>query len=268
MIHPDFRHLPPVEEGTLDQVMRTIAIIWHGIGTEADPDSAASYAAFVRETDRQFAQMTRTVRVEFVSDDPYHGSGELFADLDARGSMRVYATPPAGPFHPVMTADENNRFRAVHDYYAHYVGRSGRDRNQFGPRGELAAWRAHLRMYSPLALPALSAETVAQNAWVNYGPHSDLPPAVRPYSPQKGTALHPAIWLSLIDEPAQLVRIGGDPGLWSNPRWRAQDGSSGPKLWGWLYQSIPDRYLLAMPDGPHGIPYNETHMPPYLARRS
>jgi hypothetical protein len=48
-------------------------------------------------------------------------------------------------------------------------------------------------MYSDKALPALAAETLAQNAWVNFGPHSGLPVKERPFSDQKAYAFPPEL---------------------------------------------------------------------------
>lgn len=60
----------------------------------------------------------------------------------------------------------NDLFRAVHDYFGHT-----QQGFQFGPRGEFNAWKSHSKMFSDEAQGALAAETLAQNAWVNFGPH-------------------------------------------------------------------------------------------------
>jgi len=59
----------------------------------------------------------------------------------------------------------NDVFRIVHDYFGHT-----QNALQFGPEGEYNAFQEHARMFSKDAIPALAAETLAQNAWVNFGP--------------------------------------------------------------------------------------------------
>jgi hypothetical protein len=82
--------------------------------------------------------------------------------------------------HPLLV---NDVFRIVHDFYGHT-----QHGFQFGPVGEYNAYREHAQMYSDAALPALAAETLAQNAWVNFGPHNpqSLPPSERPVQRPEG----------------------------------------------------------------------------------
>lgn len=125
---------------------------------ENDPETRAVYAQFVRECRAQFAQIP--VRVIFTADDPYMKSADLFADIE-RGTMRVYTK---GEKHPLLTEEENAIFRAVHDFFGHYQARGN-----FQPAGELAAWRAHSRMFSAVARRALNTETIAQVAVYFFG---------------------------------------------------------------------------------------------------
>ena len=60
----------------------------------------------------------------------------------------------------------NDLLRVVHDFFGH-----AKEGHQFGPVGEENAWRQHVRMFSPLARAAMTAETRMQNSWFNYGPH-------------------------------------------------------------------------------------------------
>jgi len=92
----------------------------------------------------------------------------------------------------------NDVFRVVHDIVGH-----GGQGYEFGPKGEFNAYLEHSRMFSDAARPALAAETLAQNSWVNYGPHlrnkaGNLPkkgeegyiaPPNRPFAPQKNISL-------------------------------------------------------------------------------
>lgn len=64
---------------------------------------------------------------------------------------------------PYTGLNQNQVFRAVHDYYGH--GTTG---SSFGPKGEELAYAAHGQLYSPLAKMAAATETRGQNSFVNY----------------------------------------------------------------------------------------------------
>jgi hypothetical protein len=66
---------------------------------------------------------------------------------------------------PVTGMNQNEQFRAVHDYFGHLGTKRP---NTFGPKGEENAWLAHRQMYSPLAEPAMTSETRGANSFVNY----------------------------------------------------------------------------------------------------
>ena len=128
------------------------------------------YASFARQVDQQYGQLTRDVRVTFTDDDPYTDASELFRDI-RRGSFAVWRTQ-GGQRHPILTPEQNDRFRAVHDYYGHY--RSGRG---FDRHGEEAAWVCHSLMFAGSATRALTTETRGQSSalvWVNEG--REFPP--------------------------------------------------------------------------------------------
>lgn len=130
---------------------------------KVDEDARPAYAAFVDETDAQYGAIVASgiVDIQPTLDDPYRSSAEMFEDVE-RGRLLVYA---GDADHPFMTDEQNVRFRAVHDLFAHAA-----ERNQFGPKGELNAAIRHAAMYTPLARRALLAETHGQNSWVNYHP--------------------------------------------------------------------------------------------------
>jgi hypothetical protein len=92
--------------------------------------------------------------------------------------------PAQKDFHPYMTPEQNDRFRAVHDFLAHAGGG-----NQFGAVGEENAYRVHASTLSDLAKRALASETRGQNSWVNFGPESHKPVKERPFAEQKA-----ALW--------------------------------------------------------------------------
>lgn len=138
-----------------DSTMREIANSYEAAAVFEDTSlTRACYAEFVKECRAQFEALP--VTVEFTDADPYENSFDLFEDIE-RGHMRVYT---GGAPHPLLTAEENNIFRAVHDYNGHFLTRHG-----FGPKGETAAWVNHARMFSPLARLALHTETIGQVAF-------------------------------------------------------------------------------------------------------
>jgi hypothetical protein len=106
--------------------------------------------------------MTRKlgVKVEFVSKDPYKTSKEMFADVSKK-TLKVLSTKTTGG-HPVFTDEQNDRFRAVHDFFGHAATGRG-----FGQDGEEAAWVHHSQMFTPKARLALTTETRGQNSWYN-----------------------------------------------------------------------------------------------------
>lgn len=162
-----------------------------------DPEVIAAYRALARETRAQAeALMKAGYRPEFMTDDPYKNSAEMMADLANRKTIRVFKTNKENP-HPLLTDEENDLFRWVHDVFGH--AQSG---NQFGALGEERAFRDHASMFSPLARRAMATETRGQNSWVNFGPNRDLPVAQRPYAEQKA-ALFPR---ELVGEYGEMPR--------------------------------------------------------------
>lgn len=122
------------------------------------PETLAAFRAFRDETLRQLdAIQLAGLSVHVSNVDPYDGPAELFADV-AHGRISVLSTRATGG-HVFLTDDENDAFRAVHDVLGHAFTGRGFDRH-----GEEAAYRAHSRLYSPLARRALATETRGQNA--------------------------------------------------------------------------------------------------------
>lgn len=78
--------------------------------------------------------------------------------LQVRDSSDDFATNP----HPILSVDDNNKFRAVHDFFGHAA--SGRG---FLADGEEAAWVSHSGMFSPNARRAMTTETRGQNSYYN-----------------------------------------------------------------------------------------------------
>lgn len=165
-----------------------------------DPAVKASYQALANETLAQY----RTMEAAGYKIEPFTGQGEPYkssaeAVSDIRDNKHLFflqtdkafgtgAEPSTNP----MLADSgvvingqrlpvNDVFRAVHDFFGH-----GKEGYQFGPRGEFNTWRSHSEMYSPEAQGALAAETLAQNAWVNFGKHIRNPDGSIPQRGQPG----------------------------------------------------------------------------------
>ena len=179
-----------------------------------DPDVLRSYEAMARETVAQLkAMMDAGIKVE-----PFAGQGEPYASSadmmkDVRDNKHLYflrtenafgQTPEDIRHNPLLERTGikigdfdllvNDAFRVVHDFFGHT-----QHGFQFGPRGEFNAWKSHSRMFSEEAQGAVAAETLAQNAWVNYGEHlrrkdgsipkkgeeGYIPPQQRPFGEQK-----------------------------------------------------------------------------------
>ncbi len=153
-----------------------------------DPDSAAvreSYDAFTAETMAQYQEVKRLIQIEVIppgEPNPYKTPRDVLADLMQR---HLWLFPTESGFgqgeatdHPLLVKSGefigdyeltyNDVFRIVHDYFGH-----GKEGVGFGPHGEENAWQSHVRMYSPKARPAMTAETRGQNSWVNFGPHGE-----------------------------------------------------------------------------------------------
>jgi GNAT superfamily N-acetyltransferase len=121
-----------------------------------------AYTALATEVEAQFEYMTKTmgVKVEFVDADPYKTSREMFADV-SKGTLKVLKTASTGS-HPFFTDDQNDKFRAVHDFFGHAATGRG-----FGQDGEESAWVHHSQMFTETARGALTTETRGQNSFYN-----------------------------------------------------------------------------------------------------
>ena len=150
----------------------------------ADPAVQKAYAAFADETVQQF----NTIQAAGVTMEPWAGKGEPYKNsaammADVKDNSHLWFLPTRGNYgdetvtdHPLLhpsgievngkSLPVNDVFRAVHDYFGHAKGGYG-----FGPRGEYNAFLSHIVMYSKEARPAMAAETMGQNSWVNYGAH-------------------------------------------------------------------------------------------------
>lgn len=177
----------------------------------ANKEVAESYDALVKETMDQWRAIEDAgYKLEPFEGkgEPYKNSDEMMADVRDNKHLYFLKTSPetlaAEAGNPLLETSGieglvvNDVFRAVHDFFGH-----AKEGYQFGPKGELNAWRAHSEMYSPEAQGALAAETLAQNSWVNFGKHlrdksgkipakgeeGYVPPTERPFAPQKNIVI-------------------------------------------------------------------------------
>jgi hypothetical protein len=142
---------------------------------EAAPDfqnsAIPAYTAYRDQTRRQFDHLTAPKRrggiglnVDVTPHDPYGGTGpaasKMMSDVRDNNHLSVLSTKSTGG-HPWLSDDDNDMFRAVHDYHGHYE--SGRGFDLVG--GEENAYQAHAKMYSPLAQEALATETRSQTSY-------------------------------------------------------------------------------------------------------
>lgn len=181
-----------------------------------DPEVAASYDALASETVAQWNFIESegyTMEPWTQEGQPYADSREMLADVRDNNHLWFFLTDqgfgtgqvsqhpmlePAGVSSGGRELLVNDVFRAVHDFFGH-----AKEGYEFGPRGELNAYLAHSRMFSETANPALAAETLGQNSWVNFGQHvrrpdgavpkkgqpGFVPPQDRPFAEQKATVL-------------------------------------------------------------------------------
>jgi hypothetical protein len=131
-----------------------------------DRAAVPAYRRFIRETAAQFEFLTRPqrrgglgVQVAVGAEDPYPDAAAMVRDLVTNQRLRVYATGGPGNAHSLLSPEENDMFRAVHDAFGHAASGRGFDRH-----GEEAAWRKHLQLYSPLARLAMTTETRGQTS--------------------------------------------------------------------------------------------------------
>lgn len=157
---------------------------------EHDTSANLAWEAFAHETLSQ-ANVLRSLGItwQVVDSDPYANvAAEMFADLrNGHRRIKVLSSAVTGG-HPLLSDTVNDTFRAVHDILGHAATGRGFDRH-----GEEAAFRAHARLYSPLARQALATETRGQNASMidSGGVFSPQKVAVLPSWWRADTALKP-----------------------------------------------------------------------------
>jgi ParB-like chromosome segregation protein Spo0J len=170
---------------------------------ESDPTNPAvikAYEALVRESRDQYEYMTKElgIKVDFVDYDPYNipgKNGEMVPDSksmmeDVLNNKHLFVRSSAPDFvdnpHPILSVEDNDIFRAVHEFFGHAASGSN-----FRAAGEEGAWVSHSSMFSPEARRALTTETRGQNSYYN-----SLDPRNKQFAPQKA-ALFPEEFVKL-----------------------------------------------------------------------
>ena len=221
---------------TNETTLKRIADFYENAKHEPEkPEVQKAYRALAEETRAQYDEMLANgIQIE-----PYEGKGEPYANsaamlADIRDNKHLYFFLTKNAFGEGADSGNNalleksgikingvdllynDLFRAVHDYFGHTA-----EGFEFGPRGEYNAYLAHSRMFSDEAKPALAAETLAQNAWVNFGPQlrredgslpkagdaDFVPIAKRRFADQKNTVVPPEL-LQAADPQAAFMPEG------------------------------------------------------------
>jgi len=137
--------------------------------TNYDELLVAAYRQMAKETDEQFKRLPVSLSYHRAGEGNYRNSKQMLQDVYGNKHLYVFQGGDEHPFlkdvDPKTGLNENEKFRAVHDFFGHAI-----HGNEFGPKGEEIAWAAHSQMYSPLARLAMSTETRGQNSTVNYTP--------------------------------------------------------------------------------------------------
>ena len=118
--------------------------------------------ALKMSNDRLYKHMLgKGYKVQIVQEDPYKTQPAMRQDVLKTKVLKVW-----GEFknHPYFSAEENFKFRAVHDFYAHILGNAG-----FGGVGEIHAYNVHAKIAPKEALPALFMEIAAINVCISQG---------------------------------------------------------------------------------------------------
>lgn len=121
--------------------------------TSKDKEVIKAYNQFKREVIAQYRELKKYIKFEFVENDPYKNSQEMFDDINKNKRLKVFT---GGEYHKNMK-NINILFRAVHDILGHYI-----NYNSFSPSGEYRAYKHHAQMFSPLARVGLFTESIAQ----------------------------------------------------------------------------------------------------------
>jgi len=111
------------------------------------------------------------VTVSVQAEEPYSSLAELTVELSEERRLRVIGSAAMGHAHPLLTPEECDMFRALHEVFGHALAGVGFDRH-----GAEAAWLRHSLMFTPAARRAMTTETRGQACALLYGNAGSPPP--------------------------------------------------------------------------------------------
>jgi hypothetical protein len=123
-----------------------------------------AFSQIKRVTDKLFDMIP--YGVEFTEDDPYESAKEMRARVKEENKIKIY-TEYSG--HPFLDKEDNAKFRAVHDVFAHLVCGC-----PFTFEGEYTAYLEQRRYYPKDTWNVLFAEIPAQTCAYYYNQSFDF----------------------------------------------------------------------------------------------
>lgn len=163
LTHEPLPPLTAVDEGAHRAFARTYE---QTPSTPNDPKTIQTYRKFVDATNDQAAFLkSRGYTMDVVPRDAYPDAAAMHRDIRENKHLSVTATAgdQANP-HPLMTDEENDTFRWVHDIMGHGPGEL-----DFTLPSEEQAYRNHAALYPPVTHGALAAETRGQTSTYFFG---------------------------------------------------------------------------------------------------
>lgn len=117
-----------------------------------------------KHVEKLFDRMIKTdpkqkkkMEVEFGPEDAYDGDYESMIKAISGKKFKVYT---GFNEHPIFTPEQNLKFRAVHDFYAHYQNKA-----DFSMKGEVRAYNTHIKLAPPDTWPAIFTEVLGQASY-------------------------------------------------------------------------------------------------------
>lgn len=161
-----------VQEGEVlagwDKYMQLVAEAY-AAAPESTSEGEKAFKALRGHIDNNFDRLESRVKVKFVDGQPYKNAEEMKGKVAEEGELQISRDFNQAGF---LGAKRNLKFRAIHDWYAHMKAttKPGASMIQFGLKGELQAYNAHLNFIgkNAEALPALFTEVVGQVCHQSY----------------------------------------------------------------------------------------------------
>lgn len=121
-----------------------------------DPEAAPYWDELIYDTEGKYDDLQRTIKfIPVDEENPYKSAQEMFSDIE-QGVMKISTRNNE---HPLWSPEQNFKFRAVHDYFGHFVPRA-----DFTMQGEEIAYQAHSKLVPTDAKKALDVEVRGQAA--------------------------------------------------------------------------------------------------------